>query len=463
MEQGAFPLKCALLQEIKPVEQRPLSSYWIDGANLPATLLFESNIFLTDQPFDHGTGAPGETPVDTGQPPRAARSVSFARLVLGVSLVLIAFNLRAVFSSLSTVLPEIIRDTGLSAVWASVLTTLPVICLGVFSFPAPNLARRFGAERVIFGSMLLIAFGTGLRGLGLPPFLFLGSFLAGAGIAVVNVLLPGLVKRDFPRNVAMMTGLYTMALCGSAAAAAAFTVPLEKSLPGGWPLALALWGVPALAAALIWAPQALRKGQNAATARPAMRGLFRDPLAWKVTLFMGLQSAMAYIVFGWMAPMLRDRGMESATAGFVLSLCVVFQMLACLAAPALAMRGRDQRWVCLLMLGLAALGFAGCYWLPLPLAWIGGVLNGVGQGGLIAVAMTLIILRSPDIHVAARLSSMAQGVGYILAGFGPLLAGVLRGATGSFMAPTLLFIAFALVAAWSALEAGRNAHVKVQT
>jgi MFS transporter, CP family, cyanate transporter len=394
--------------------------------------------------------------------PAAPGSATVTRVLLGVSLVLVAFNLRAVFSSLSTVLPEIIRDTGLGAFWASVLTTLPVVCLGVFSFPAPGLARRFGAERVILASMLLIACGTGLRGLGLPPFLFAGSFLAGAGIAVINVLLPGLVKRDFPHRVAMMTGLYTMALCGSAAAAAAFTVPLEKSLAGGWPEALALWGLPALAAALIWLPQALGGGVTASATRPAIKGLFRDRLAWKVTLLMGLQSAMAYIVFGWMAPMLRDRGMDGASAGFVLSLCVVFQMLACLALPALATRGRDQRPACLSMFACAVLGFIGCYLLPLPLAWIGGALNGIGQGGLIALAMTLIILRSPDAQVAARLSSMAQGVGYILAGSGPLLAGLLRGLTGSFAAPTVLFVALALGGSWAALEAGRNEIVKAR-
>lgn len=425
------------------------------------TVPFETKI-LTDKVFDTAPRSPAEAPAEMPAAPLLHGPITAGRILLGASLVLIAFNLRAVFSSLSTVLPEIVHDTGLGTVWASVLTTLPVVCLGIFSFPAPGLARRFGAERVIFACMLLIAFGTALRGLGQPPSLFAGSFLAGAGIAVINVLLPGLVKRDFPRSVALMTGLYTMALCGSAAAAAAFTVPLEKALPGGWPAALAVWGLPALAAALIWTPQALGGGQGKAAARPAVRGLFRSRLAWKVTLFMGLQSAMAYMVFGWMAPMLRDRGMESATAGFILSLCVVFQMLACLAAPALAMRGRDQRGVCLLMLALGALGFAGCYWLPLSLAWIGGVLNGIGQGGLIALAMTLIILRSPDAHVAARLSSMAQGVGYILAGFGPLLAGVLRGATGSFAAPTLLFICIALVGSWAALEAGRRETVRTQ-
>jgi MFS transporter, CP family, cyanate transporter len=239
-------------------------------------------------------------------------------------------------------------------------------------------------------------------------------------------------------------------------------VPLEKSLAGGWPEALALWGLPALTAALIWLPQAVGGGVTAAATRPAIKGLFRDRLAWKVTLLMGLQSAMAYIVFGWMAPMLRDRGMDGASAGFVLSLCVVFQMLACLALPALATRGRDQRLACLSMFACAVLGFIGCYLLPLPLAWIGGALNGIGQGGLIALAMTLIILRSPDAQVAARLSSMAQGVGYILAGSGPLLAGLLRGLTGSFAAPTLLFVALALGGSWAALEAGRNEIVKAR-
>nr|WP_245314563.1 MFS transporter [Labrys sp. WJW] len=405
---------------------------------------------------------PGEPLIDVEEGPEPSGASLAARILLGVSLVLIAANLRAVFSSLSTVLPEIVRDTGLNSLWSSVLTTLPVVCLGIFSFPAPSLARRFSAERVILASMLTIALGTGLRGLGQAPFLFVGSFLAGAGIAMINVLLPGLVKRDFPRQIALMTGLYTMALCGSAAAAAAFTVPLEKALSGNWPAALALWGVPALAAAVIWVPQALRAGHDHASAKPAVKGLFRDRLAWKVTLFMGLQSAMAYIVFGWMAPMLRDRGMEGTSAGLLVSGSVVVQMLACLATPPLAMRGRDQRLVCLALLACGAVGFAGCYWLPLSLTWIGAIFCGIGQGGLIAVAMTLIILRSPDAHVAARLSGMAQGFGYIIAGFGPLLAGLLRGITGSFAAPTLLFIAFALVAAWSALEAGQDKVVQVE-
>ncbi len=143
-----------------------------------------------------------------------------ARVLLGVSLVLVAFNLRPVFSSLSAVLPDAVRDLGLSGAFAGLLTTAPVLCLGLFAPFAPGLAIRFGAERVILGMLLLLALGTGLRGLPSGFALLFGSMAAGAAIAVGNVLLPGLVKRDFSDRPALMTGLFTMALCGGAAVAA---------------------------------------------------------------------------------------------------------------------------------------------------------------------------------------------------------------------------------------------------
>ena len=158
------------------------------------------------------------------QPPVLSRS---ARILLGVSLVLIAFNLRPLFSSLSVLLPEVMQTTGLSTAGASVLTTLPVVCLGIFAPLAPKLAQRFGAERTLLGVLLLLTLGTGLRGIQSVPLLFLATFAAGAAIAIGNVLLPGLVKRDFADRAAMMTGLYTMALCAGAASAAGLTLSIE--------------------------------------------------------------------------------------------------------------------------------------------------------------------------------------------------------------------------------------------
>lgn len=398
--------------------------------------------------------------IDSAPPPSPTKAESLAgRILLGASLVLIAFNLRPVFSSLSVLLPEIMQATGLSPSSASLMTTLPVLCLGLFAPIAPELARRFGAERTILVMLAVLALGTAMRGLATVPALLAGSVFAGASIAVVNVLLPGLVKRDFPTHAAMMTGLYTMALCAGAAGAAGFTVPLEHALGGAWPPALAIWALPAIVVLLLWAPQALRSGTGPRRATPHGPGLWRDRLAWQVTLFMGLQSALAYCVFGWLAPILRERGLDAVTAGAVVSVSVLVQMLSCLIVPSIAVRGRDQRLINVLLMAAAVAGLLGCLFAPLSTVWFWAVLQGSGQGGLIAVAMTLIILRSPDAHVAAQLSGMAQGVGYVLAAIGPLVVGFLRDWTGSFDAAGILFVAIGMIAALCGLGAGRARHV----
>jgi CP family cyanate transporter-like MFS transporter len=389
--------------------------------------------------------------------------VGHSRLLLGISLVLIAFNLRAIFSSASALLPEIRSEFGLSTAGASLLTTVPVVCLGLFSPLAPRLAQRMGAERTLMGVLVLLMIGTAMRGLGWIPLLFLGTALAGACIAVGNVLLPGLVKRDFPDRAALMTGFYTMALCASAACGAGLTLPAEHLFGGSTGAALSVWALPALATALLWLPQAFSGNGRKRKAGFRVEGLWRDPLAWKVTLFMGLQSALAYCVFGWLAPILRERGLDGVTAGGIVSASVMVQAASCLITPHLAVRGKDQRLINVSLCLLAVVALLGMLFAPLSTIWIWAVMQGVGQGGLIAVAMTVIVLRSPDSHVAAHLSGMAQCVGYLLAAIGPLIVGLIRGWTGSFGPCAVLFVAIGLVAAFNGWGAGRTGHVQART
>ncbi|MBB4193538.1 CP family cyanate transporter-like MFS transporter [Rhizobium aethiopicum] len=384
-----------------------------------------------------------------------------ASLLLGASLVLIAFNLRPVFSSASALLPEIRSELGLGALGASLLTTLPVVCLGVFSPLAPRLAQRIGTERTLLGVLLLLALGTALRGLSSVPLLFIGTALAGACIAVGNVLLPGLVKRDFPTRAALMTGFYTMALCAGAASAAGLTLPIEHALGGSLDGALAAWALPALAIGLIWLPQVLRGGAGARRNGFRVDGLWRDRLAWQVTLFMGLQSALAYCVFGWLVPILRERGLDGVTAGAIVSLSVMVQAASCLVVPHIAVRGRDQRLINAGLCGVAVSALLGLLFAPLSSVWLWAVLQGIGQGGLIAAAMTTIVLRSRDPDVAAHLSGMAQCVGYLLAAIGPLIVGLIRGWTGSFSWCAVLFVALGLGAAINGWRAGRALEVNV--
>lgn len=385
-----------------------------------------------------------------------------AMCLLGLSVMLIAFNLRPLFSSLSVLLPQIVRETGLSTAVAGYLTTLPVLCLGAFAPLAPKFAQRHGVERTLLGMLVLITAGTALRGYGGVAGLFAGTTLAGAAIAVGNVLLPSLVKRDFAHHAATMTGFYTMALCGGAAAGAAFTLPIAHVFDDSWTVSLSLWAVPAAIVAILWAPQLPRKAGRKRHAHYRVSGLWRDRLAWQVTFFMGLQSALAYCIMGWLAPILQERGLDGVTAGLVVSVSILIQVVASLIVPPLAVRCKDQRLFNVGLSAIAGLALLGLLFAPLSTVWLWAVLQGVGQGGLFAIALTVIVLRSPDAHVAAHLSSMAQSVGYILAAIGPLLVGLLHSWTGGFASTAWLFVALALTAGINGWGAGRTQYVNVK-
>ena len=381
-------------------------------------------------------------------------------LLLG--LVLVALNLRPALSSMAPVLGQVSEGLGLSASAAGLLTTLPVLCLGLFAPLAPVLARRFGSERVILGILLTLALGIFLRSaLGIAG-LFLGSLVAGASIGIIGVLLPGIVKRDFPQHAGALTGVYTMALCLGAAMAAGATVPLSHHFEDNWALGLGFWMVPALLAMLVWLPQA-RQGHGLHKVAYRVRGLWRDPLAWQVTLYMGLQSSLAYIVFGWLPSILIGRGLSAVDAGLVLSGSVIVQLISSLSAPWLATRGRDQRLAIVVVMLVTLAGLFGCLYAPIDGLWGWAVLLGLGQGGTFALALTLIVLRSKDAHVAANLSSMAQGVGYTLASMGPFAVGLVHDITGGWQAVGWIFAVLGIGAIGFGLGAGRPLHVQVSS
>ncbi|WP_460131320.1 CynX/NimT family MFS transporter [Pseudomonas sp. S1_E04] len=380
--------------------------------------------------------------------------------LLLVGLVLVALNLRPALSSLSPLLSEVSGSLGLSAAKAGLLTTLPVLCLGLFAPTAPILARRFGAERVVLGILLTLAAGIILRSSFGEVGLFAGSLIAGASIGIIGVLLPGIVKRDFSRQAGAMTGVYTMALCLGAALAAGASVPLSQYFGGSWALGLGFWFLPALVAALFWLPQIRHKhGTHRVAYR--VRGLLRDPLAWQVTLYMGLQSSLSYIVFGWLPSILIGRGLSATEAGLALSGSIIVQLVSSLAAPWLATRGTDQRPAIVVVMLLTLGGLFGCLYAPLDGLWGWAILLGLGQGGTFSLALTLIVLRSRDAHVAANLSSMAQGIGYTLASMGPLAVGVLHDWTGGWGATGWVFGVIGLGAIITGCGAGRALYVGV--
>lgn len=398
---------------------------------------------------------------DPAGAPRAAGRRTLA--YLGVCLVLIGLNLRTVFSSFAAVLPEVTADAGLPAWAVMVLTTVPVTLLGVFALLAPGLARRFGAERVLLGAMAVLTAGLLLRPVELPaaghlPALLAGTAACGAAISLCNVLLPGVVKRDFPHRLGLMGGLYTTAICASAALGAGFTFPVFRAT-GEWSAALWFWALPAGVVLLLFLPSALRARPGGPAPAGGSVNVWRSAVAWQVTAFMALQAMMSFSVFAWLAPILRERGVDGGTAGLIVSASIVLQMLGSLFAPALATRFRDQRAINTVVALMTGGGFALSIFGPADLLWLWTGLLGLGQGSLTAAALTLIMVRTRDGHTAAHLSGMMQGVGYGLGSSGTLLVGQLHQSTGSFAAAGVLFLVVGSLAAVFGYRAGRNRYV----
>ncbi|GJE15892.1 MFS transporter [Methylobacterium marchantiae] len=384
-------------------------------------------------------------------------SSKIARPVLvGLGMMLVAFNMRPALTTVGPLLEAIRKDTGLTASGAAFLTTLPVLCLGLACVLGPVIVRRTGAERGVLIAILIIAFGSGLRGLGGLPPLFAGACIAAGGIGLAGVMLPGLVKRDFSENAGLMTGLYTMVLCLGAATGAGAAVPLADAL-SGWTWALASWAVPAVVAALAWI--ALVPKQENGPPPPRRSSLWRDPLAWQVTGFMGLQSSLAYITFGWLPVVLQSRGLSAVEAGFVASVMSIGQAPSALLVPAFAARLSDQRGIAIALLALAAASFLALVHGPVGLVLPLGIGLGLGLGGLFGLALTIVVLRSRDVTSAAGLSAMSQAVGYSIAALGPLGFGFAHDVFGGWSVSAGLFCAIALASGVFALGAGRDRKV----
>ncbi|HZB09769.1 MAG TPA: MFS transporter [Rubrobacter sp.] len=379
-------------------------------------------------------------------------------LVLGI--VLLAANLRPALTGVAPLIGQIRADTGISNGVAGLLTTLPLLAFGLLSPIAPRVARLFGMERVLLASLLVLAAGILLRWAGALEALFLGTVVLGAAIAVANVLLPSLVKREFPEHAGLMTSVYTTSLGISAALAAGVSVPLAQLV--GWRGALAVWVLPALLAGVAWLPQLIRSDHPAdpsARNAPGVRDLWRSSLAWQVTLFMGLQSLSYYVTLTWLPEILQAEGMSAARAGWMLGLSQAVAIVTMFLAPMIAERRPSQRGVVGVAVGMSGLGVLGLLVAGSTASTLWVVLLGLGQGASFSLALTFFALRAPDPGHAAALSGMAQSVGYLLAAGGPFLFGVLRDVTGAWKVPLVLLLTVTICLLIAGIGAARDAHV----
>ncbi|MFJ2211966.1 CynX/NimT family MFS transporter [Streptomyces sp. NPDC101062] len=411
------------------------------------------------------------TPRSTAGPrrgtPRGMRRVAV------VALVLAALNLRPGVTSLGPVLEEVRDSLDMSGSVTGLVTSIPAVCFAVVGSTAPALARRFGASGVIAAACGVLAVGLALRSFTFDPVLFVVlTALSLAGIAVANVLLPMVVKQRFPDRVGAMTGLYSMALNAGASSAAALTVPLAQAFGGDWRYGLGAWSVLAALAVPPWLALARRRAQPpaghiggavgpppAVDPPPAAGGrLSRNPTAWALTAYFGLQASSAYIIIGWLPQIFRDAGLSAGTAGLLFSVSSLLGVPLSLALSAVAGRLRHQGGLAAAIGVCGFAGYAGLWLDPALAPWLWAVLLGIANCSF-PLALTMIGMRGRDGAGVARLSGFVQSLGYALSIPGPLVVGVLYDHSDGWRLPLTFVLLLTLVQIAAAVPAGRDRQI----
>jgi CP family cyanate transporter-like MFS transporter len=380
-------------------------------------------------------------------------------ILLIAGILVLASNLRPALTGVGPLVDDIRADLGLSGAAAGFLAALPLLMFAVFSPVSSAVALRFGTERALWGALVGLTAGILLRSAALPGAIWVGTAIVGASIAFFNVLLPSVVKRDFPRHLALLIGVYTSIQSVIAALASGTAVPIAGNSASGWRLALGCWAGLAVLGLVVWAPQLRRASTLAPAGSIKVRTPWHSALAWQITCFMGLQSLIFYVVIAWLPSIEKSAGTSSTAAGWLLFLFQIVSVVSSLGSSAVIQRLPDQRLLGLAAAGSSVVGVIGLLaapsWSPL---WM--VFMGLGTGASIVIALSLFGLRTAHHTEAAALSGMAQLVGYLVAAAGPVTIGALHDATNSWTVPLIVIAGLIVIQGTFVMLAGRNQLVR---
>ncbi|MEV6271113.1 MFS transporter [Kribbella sp. NPDC051936] len=369
----------------------------------------------------------------------------------------VALSLRPALTAVGPVLPRIGLDLQLGEAAQGLLGTLPLLAFAAAS-PLVHLAsRRFGMERAVFVSLLVLAAGSALRPYTGQAGLWIGTAVVGGAIAVGNVLVPVILKRDYAAHVSRATGIYTAFITGGAAIASILAVPIADAVD--WRLSLAVWGGLAVLVAVIWLPRTLSpepmQPASAADEAPPV-SVWRQPMAWLVTGFMGLQSTSFYLFVNWLPTIeITTGGVSERSTGVHLFVFQVFGLIGGLSIPLLLKHPTNQRAGLMIASTPILVALLGLLLAP-HLAIVWAVVGGLGQGAGLVAALSLISLRGRGHHETTQLSGMAQAVGYTLAAAGPVVAGYLVQVTGGWSTTLGVFATLAATQVALGYAAGRD-------
>ncbi|MEC0332947.1 MFS transporter [Paenibacillus macerans] len=382
-------------------------------------------------------------------------------MVLGI--IVIAANLRAPLTSVGSLVSFIRNDIQISNTLAGLITTVPLLAFALLSPLVPKLGRKFGAELIILIALLFLIVGIVIRSLSGAADLYLGTAILGSAIAVCNVLLPSIIKRDFPHQIGAITGVYSisMSLCG--AIASGISVPLAVGAGLKWQGALGIWGILCVVSILCWLPQLRNqiKPTTISGEHTVKRevNVWRSSLAWQVTMFMGIQSMIFYVLIAWLPEILHGQGIDSSRSGWYLSIMQLSPLPFSFIVPVIAGRMSNQRSLVIITAILLIMGILGLLYgsSSILLLWV--IMLGVGGGFAFGLAMMFFGLRTENAHQAAELSGMAQSIGYLFAASGPALIGFLHDITKNWTLPLLILLSASVFLFVFGIGSARNRFV----
>lgn len=354
-----------------------------------------------------------------------------APIALIVLVVLIGLNLRPFLTAPGPVLSDIVTDTGMGFGMLSLLTFLPMMLMGLGAFIAPRIQSNIGTRRSMFAALIILALGSVLRGFVPDGFsLVLTAVLCGAGVAMIQALMPGLIKANFPASIAAVTGLYSAMIMGGGALGARLTPWLAGS-DHNWRFALAVLAIPALLALLTAIP--ILKETASSDSKSGITGkLLHRPRTWVLMAAFGLVNAGYSSMVAWLAPYYQSLGMEPAETGNLVAVMAIAQALSAFGLPLLARHSVDRRPWLLLTLAMQATGFAGLAFAPQLSPYFWSAICGAGLGGSFALAMITSLDHLPKPQEAGALAAMMQGGGFLIAALGPVATALLHNLTGTF-------------------------------
>ncbi len=378
-------------------------------------------------------------------------------MILGI--LLIAANLRAPLTSVGPVISEISNSLKLSNFLAGMVTTIPLISFATLSGFAPRISNKYGMETTLLASLMILIIGLFIRPMDGTLSLFFGAGLVGIGITIGNVLMPAFIKNNFSDKIGLMTGLYGVSMNLTAALAAGFSIQIGQMTGQGWRGSLGVWIILAALALLVWLPQ-LKRQKNSSDLAQSNAGhtgvkiaIYRSKLAWSVALFMGIQSLVFYCAAAWFPKVLQSWGMSAVDSGWMLSTIQFAQLPLAFIGPIWASRMKSQVplvWITALLMSVGILGMI-IFKTDLIVLWC--ICIGIASGLAFSLAMMFFVLRTKSGKEAAEMSGMAQSVGYLIAGCGPPLFGVIYDYTHNWSYALILL----LVASLSLLIFGINA------